>query len=162
MSRHRDDTDDPAQPLSDDQARTQVVSAAKQITALVNLPDMYASFAFRSCNDQADPPYRGVVEMSFTLPLDDSSGVSAAVNPDSYFDQIAARMLSHGWSSGPPPGLHPYGHVINQDGVMAIMTAGPNTGWARIQIYGECRNMTDHRNDGTTNWVKITDQLRTG
>jgi hypothetical protein len=45
---------------------------------------------------------------------------------------------------------------------MAIMSWGPNPGWSRIQLYGECRNMTDHHYDGKTNWVKITDQLRGG
>jgi hypothetical protein len=45
---------------------------------------------------------------------------------------------------------------------MAVMSSGPNPGWSRIQLYGECRNMTDHHNDGRTNWVKITDQLHRG
>lgn len=158
MFPHRHTTDNPA--LSDEQARTQVVAAAKQITALVNLPDMYGGFAFRSCNDQAEAPYRGLVEMSFTLPLDERKGYPAAIDADTYFDQIAATMLAHRWNSGPPPGLHPYGHVINKDGVMAIMTPGPNVGWARIQIYGQCGNMTDHRADGMIRWQTITDQLR--
>ncbi|WP_262491074.1 hypothetical protein [Mycobacterium simiae] len=138
--------------LSDDQARAQVVDAATQITSSVNLPDMYGNFKFGSCNDQAEAPYRGVVEMSFTPPSD----------ADAYFDHIAATMIAHGWNNGPPPGLHPYGRVINKNGVMAIMSAGPSVGWARIQVYGECRNMTDHRSDGKTNWDKVTDQLRSG
>jgi hypothetical protein len=162
MFPHRHDIDHPANPLSDDQAEAQVVDAAKQITQLVNLPDMYAGFSFESCNDQGDPPYRGVVEMSFKLPVDNRKGYPAEVDPDAFFNQIAATMVAHGWTDGPPPGLHPNGRAINKNGVMAIMSWGPNPGWSRIQLYGECRNMTDHHNDGKTNWVKITDQLRGG
>jgi hypothetical protein len=158
----RHDIDHPASPLSDDQAEVQVVGAAKQIAQLVNLPDVYGGFSFESCNDQGDPPYRGVVEMSFTLPVDDRKGHPAEVDPDALFNRIAATMVAHGWTDGPPPGLHPNGRVINNNGVMAVMSWGPNPGWSRIQLYGECRNMTDHHNDGKTNWVKITDQLRGG
>lgn len=160
MFPHRHDSGKPVQPLSDEQARTQVVDAAKQITSLVTLPEMYGGFAFRSCNDQAEAPYRGLVEISFTLPLDERKGYPAAVDADEYFDRIAATMLAHGWNDGPPPGWHPYGRVINKQRVMAIMTVGPNVGWAKIQIYGECANMTDHRTDGKIRWETITDQLR--
>ncbi|HWF28742.1 MAG TPA: hypothetical protein VG327_10250 [Mycobacterium sp.] len=158
----RHDIDHPANPLSDDQAEAHVVDAAKQIAQLVPLPDMYAGFAFESCNDQGDPPYRGVVEMSFEPPVDDWKGYPTEADPDAFFNQIAATMVAHGWTDGPPPGLHPNGRVINKDGVMAVMSWGPNPGWSRIQLYGECRNMTDHHNDGKTNWVRITDQLRAG
>ncbi|MEB3982588.1 hypothetical protein OQ968_15090 [Mycobacterium sp. 663a-19] len=151
MFPNRHDTAHPANPLSDDQAQAQVVDAAKQIAQLVTLPDMYGGFAFESCNDQGDPPYRGVVEMSFK---------PAGGDPDAFFNQVAATMVAHGWTDGPPPGLHPNGRVINKSGIMAVMSWGPNPGWSRIQVYGECRNMTDHHNDGKTNWVKITDRLR--
>jgi hypothetical protein len=74
---------------------------------------------------------------------------------------IARTPLADGrqWT---PPGSHPNGRVINTNGVMAVMSWGPNPGWSRIHLYGGCRNMTDHHNDGKTNWVKITDQLRGG
>jgi len=162
MFPHRQDhsSDHPASPLSDDQAQAQVVDSAKQLAQLVNLPDVYGGFAFESCNDQGDPPYRGAVDMSFKLPVDDTKGYPAEVDSDEFFNQIASTMVAHGWTDGPPPGLHPNGRVINRGGVMAIMSWGPNPGWSRIQLYGECRNMTDHHNDGKTNWVKITDQLR--
>ena len=160
MFPNRHDIDHPANPLSDDQSQAQVVDAAKQIAQQVSLPDVYGGFVFQSCNDQGAPPYRGVVEMSFRLPTDDRKGYPAEVDPDTFFNQIAATMVAHGWADGPPPGLRPNGRVINKNGVMAIMSAGPNPGWNRIQLYGECRNMTDHHNDGKTNWVKITDQLR--
>lgn len=154
MSPHRHDIDHPPNPLPDDQAEAQVVDAATQIAHLVNLPDMYGGFAFESCNDQGDAPYRGVVEMSFKLPVE--------AEPGAFFEQIAATMVAHGWADGPPPGLRPNGRVINKSGVMAVMSSGPSPGWSRIQLYGECRNMTDHHTDGKTNWVKITDQLHRG
>jgi hypothetical protein len=70
-------------------------------------------------------------------------------------------MITYGWSDGPPPGLQPYGTVIHKDRIMAIIQPGPNPGWNKIQLSGECRNMTDHRND-PTGWIDITDQMRAG
>jgi hypothetical protein len=32
--------------------------------------------------------------------------------------------------------------------------------YAEINLYGECRNTTDHHNDGKTNATNITEQLR--
>ncbi|ETW26797.1 hypothetical protein MGAST_00005, partial [Mycobacterium gastri 'Wayne'] len=115
MFPHRHDSGHSANPLSDEQAEAQVVDAAKQISQLVSLPDVYGGFAFQSCNDQGVPPYRGAVEMSFRLPLDDRKGYPAEVDPDAFFDQIAATMVAHGWADGPPPGLHPNGRVINSN-----------------------------------------------
>ena len=110
-------------------------------------------FAFESCNDQGEPPYRGVAEVGFLLPKD--------MEPEKYFAQIAKTMVGQGWTDGPPPGLKPFGTVIHKGGVMVIMAQHPTyreNGYA--QLSGECRNMVDHHNDRKTIAVDITDQLR--
>lgn len=162
MFPHRHDIDHPANPLSDNQAMAQVIEPAKQIIKVAGLADPTGGFYMASCNDQGDPPYQGVVEMSFKWPLDDSKGYPAEVDANTYFNQLAATMVAHGWSDGPPPGLHPYGRVINKDGVMAIMTQNPVSGRGSIKLYGECRDMTDHRGDRMATGFDITDQLRAG
>jgi hypothetical protein len=52
-----------------------------------------------------------------------------------------------------------FGKTLNKDGVTAIFY--PNTDYSNLgimQLYGECRNMTNHRNDNTA-WTDITTQL---
>lgn len=154
MFPHRHDIDHPANPLSDDQAMAQVIEPAKQIIKVAGLGEPTGGFYLGSCNDQGDPPYRGVVEMSFRWP--------AQADENAYFTQLAATMVAHGWADGPPPGLHPYGHVIHKDGVMAIMSQSPSSGRGSIKLYGECRNMTDHHGDRMATGFDITDQLRAG
>lgn len=162
MSGREHDADHPASPLSDDQAMAQVIEPAKQIIKVAGLDDPSGGFYLGSCNDQGDPPYRGVVEMSFKWPPDGSKGHPAEVDGNVYFSQLAATMVAHGWSDGPPPGSHPYGRVINKDGVMAIMSQSPSSGRGSIKLYGECRDMTDHHGDDMTTGFDITEQLRTG
>jgi hypothetical protein len=161
-SPNRHDIDHPANPLSDQQAITQVIEPAKQIAKVAGLQDVTGGFHWESCNDQGDPPYRGLVEMSFQWPVNDSKGYPAEVDPNIYFDKLAGTMAAHGWNNGPPPGWHSDGRVINKAGVVAVMTQDPAGGRGAIEVSGECRNMTNHRQNGTAQGFEITDQLRGG
>jgi hypothetical protein len=140
-------------PMSDDEAMAQVVDPAKQIVNAAGLQEPTGGFAFESCNDQGEPPYRPVAEVGFLLPKD--------MEPEKYFAQIAKTMVGRGWTDGPPLGLKPFGTVVHKGSVMVIMAQHPTyreNGYA--QLSGECRNMVDHNNDGKTTAVDITDQLR--
>ncbi|WP_241780118.1 hypothetical protein [Mycobacterium persicum] len=144
------DPDHPEYPLSDDQAKAQVIEPARQIVKMADLQDVSGGFGWESCNDQGDPPYRGRVGVSF--------GVPAGFDQQVYFQQIAAKMMAHGWSPGAPSGQHLFGTTIHKDGVTAII--GINPGWREggaIDLFGECRNMNNHRTDN--NAVSIKDQL---
>ncbi|WP_244975023.1 hypothetical protein [Mycobacterium heckeshornense] len=156
------DIDHPANPLSDQQAMAQVIDPAKQIVKTARLQDPTGHFDWESCNNQGDPPYRGLVEMSFKWPMDQSKGYPTEVDPTTYFDKLATTMAAHGWNNGPPPDWHSYGRVINKDGVVAVMTQDAANGEVTIQVSGECRNMTKHRENGTVMGFEITDQLRQG
>ena len=140
--------DRPVDPMTTEQARSQVVEPAKQIARLAKLRDAYAAFSFSSCNDQGDPPFRGVVRLNFTLP----SGQPA----DAYFAGIAVTMVANGWTDGPPPGYVTYGRVIHTKGVVGVMAPGPADGWANVELSGECRNMDDHADDGGFDWKKFS------
>ncbi len=147
------DPDRPANPLSDEQTKAQVLDPARQIATIANLQNVSGVFGWESCNDQGDPPFRGRVDMSFDVP--------AGADRNAYFEQIAATMIGHGWSDGPPPGKRPFGRVIHTGGVMAII--GKSSGTVKdgsVELSGECRNMGDHRHDGT--WYDVTDQLLHG
>jgi hypothetical protein len=145
-------TEDALPRLSDEEAMAQVVEPARQIVRLAGLQDVSGGFLFESCNDQGDPPYRGRVEMSFAMPADPE--------PDAYFQQIAAVMLTQGWIDGPPPGKCPIGVVIHTETVMAIIARASAADMrGSVQLCGQCRNITDHRADGKTVGLEITAQL---
>ncbi|WP_255246013.1 hypothetical protein [Mycobacterium persicum] len=145
------DVDHPEHPLSDQQAMAQVIEPAKQIAKIAGLQDVSGGFSWESCNDQGDPPYRGRVDMTFIVPL--------GIDHSAYFEQVAATMVAHGWSSGAPPGQHLFGTVIHKDGVMATIGVSPFLGAdGAIELSGECRNMNNHRTD--SNGFSIKDQLR--
>jgi hypothetical protein len=154
LSRHQS-TEDPHEQqtvLSDEAAMAQVVDAARQIVRSSRLGDVTGAFRFESCNDQGEPPYRGRVDMSFVMP--------DGVEPDGFFGQIAATMVGQGWSAGPPPGRHPFGVVVHTETVMAIFGRACGTSTrGTAQVYGECRNMTDHCDDGMTTGVDVTVRL---
>jgi hypothetical protein len=140
------------EPLSDEQAMAQVVEATRHIVRTARLTDVTGGFLFESCNDQGAPPYRGRLDMSFAL--------SAGVDPEEHFQQIATAMVGQGWTDGPPPGKRPFGVVVHTETVMAVIgRACGDTSRASVQVCGQCRNLTDHRHDGRTVGLDITDQL---
>jgi hypothetical protein len=153
FSRHRLSDHGEPPPLSDEQAMAQVVEPAREIVRAAELRDVTGGFMFESHNDQGRPPFRGRVDMSFALPDE--------VEPHTYYRQIATTMADQGWTDGPPAGKQPFGVVIHTESVMAIIGAGCGaTSRGSIQVCGQFRNMTDHRDDGKTVGTAITDQLR--
>ncbi len=135
--------------LSDDQVRAQVVDPARQIVRAARLQGVSGSFKFGSCNDQNEPPFRGVAGFRFAVP----TGTAA----DAYLAQVEAAMIDQGWSPGPPPGKVPHGRVVHQGEIMAILTE--HQGGGRVQILGECRSMTDQVEAGGMQPSSITDEL---
>ena len=145
----------PVKTASNEDTMKQVIDPAKQIVEVAGLKDVFGGFSFEACNDQGEPPYRGRLEVSFAIPGD--------IEPESYIRQIAHTMVQqgNGWYDGPPPGKRPFGTVIHTDEVMAILSLHPVAREdGAIRIFGECRNMVDHRNDAVKD-VDVTDQLLT-
>ena len=145
----------PANPVTDDQSEAQVVESAKQVVALAGLQTASAGYSLMSCKDRESPPYQGAFYLTFALP--------AAARADAYFPAIAATLVTHGWTEGIPPNDQPFAEILSKDGVTVIVyrqSDDPSLGVARV--YGQCRNVNDHRKD-TTTWIDVTDQFaRTG
>lgn len=138
--------------LTDEQTRAQVLEPAKAIVQGADLRDFTASFRFESCNDQNEAPYRGVAEVVFTFPAD--------ADKQAYIDHVAAVMTRLGWDEGPPAGKMPYGRVLHQGQLMAIMAPEPDhPRFGSIDIYGECRNLTDQRSRGGLGRQDIAGEL---
>jgi hypothetical protein len=146
-----DAIDHPANPVTDNQSEAQVVESAKQIVALAGLQTASAGYALMSCKDRDGPPYQGAIYLTFALP--------AAAQADNYFSTIAATLVTHGWAEGMPPNDHPFAKILSKDSVTVIVYGQndePSLGVARV--YGQCRNVNDHRKDATT-WIDVTDQF---
>lgn len=141
-----------AQDLPDAEARAQVVDAAKEIARAANLRVTYATFEWEWCNDQGEPPYHGRVDVAYEVPQGTESAAMAK-----QVAAVAARQP--GWAPGPPPGLNPYGEVVHKGGVMAIASVGNYPERGSLQIFGECRNMNDHRDDSALH--DITGEVQT-
>ncbi len=132
-----------------------MVESARQIVTATGLQAVSAGYLLMSCKDRENPPYQGVIYLTFALP--------AAARADTYFPTMAAALVRHGWIEGIPHNDHAYSRTFSKDGVTVIVYRqddDPSLGVLRV--YGQCRDMNDHRND-TTAWVDITDQFtRTG
>ncbi len=140
-------------PPSDEQSRAEVVDAAKQLVRAANLRITYASFQWEWCNDQGDPPFHGRVDVAWEVAAGSTSQVLSK--------QIAATAAQQpGWAPGPPPGFQPAGDVVHKGGVMVIVGPGNYPERGAVQIFGECRNMNDHRSDNQV--VDITAEVRGG
>ena len=133
--------------MSDDQATAQVVDSAKQIVDVARLRGATGGYIFLSCKNEDDPPYQAAIYMNFRLPQ---------TNSVKYLREIATAMRAHGWAEAPAMGEH-FGKKLTKDGVTSIFYRNlDDTNFGTMRLYGECRNMADHRNDNPA-WTELTD-----
>lgn len=144
----------PAHPLTDAQSKDQVVTTARQFVAAGRLTGATASYLLMPCREGDDPIYQGSVYLNFNLPT--------IRETPALFREIARNLFPAGWREGVPPGHHPGGKVLGKDGMAAVYYRHPDIpGRGVLQIYGECRNVADHRMD-TTGFVDISRDLSAG
>lgn len=130
----------PADSLTPEQSRTQVVDAAKEIVATLQLPVVSAYFWRSSCNDQGDPPFRGSMRIAY--PLAQSSEASRE-----QMREFTAKLRAAGWST-PGPDFHTHATGLVKGGVSA--TFGPQAvgiDTNGIELLGECRDVTTTKED---------------
>jgi len=75
--------DQPDEPLSDERAAAQVVDAVLEVVKSTAVRDPAGGYAFISCKNSGDPPYRAAVHLTFTVPRGNSvaylNGMAAAI-----------------------------------------------------------------------------------
>ena len=104
-------------------------------------------YIFLSCKNEVDPPYQAAIYMNFLLPQ---------TNSVKYLREIATAMRAHGWAEAPAMGEH-VGKKLTKDGVTSIFYRNlDDANFGTMRLYGECRNMGDHRNDNPA-WTELTD-----
>ena len=137
------------EPMTDVQATGQVLASARQIVGTAHLLDATGGYAFVSCKNANEPPYQVAAYLNFRLPR---------TNAVKYLRDVAASMTAHGWTTAPAMGEH-FGQKLTKDGVTAIFYPnGAGADFATLRLYGQCRNIADHRNDNPV-WREVTGQL---
>ena len=130
----------PGQPLSDEQARAQVVGSARQFVTAAQLKDATGTYILVSCSATNGPPYQGTGYVTFDVP--------SITKTPAYFRDIVRTMSRSGWTEGLPPNHHPGGKLLTKQGVSVFVFRSPDLADRGVlQIYGQCRNMTDHTAD---------------
>jgi hypothetical protein len=137
----------------DTQTRAQVMDPLKALVAALKLDPVAGSFAFDSCDDNGDPPFRGVAGATFS-PVGDAA--------DEQIKLLRDTMIAQGWSAGPGQGKLVYGTTLHRSEVFSVLE-GPDKQSAfpdsvGITIYGTCDNYGNHtRSPGYTN---VVDELK--
>jgi hypothetical protein len=141
----------PRNPITDVQAKEQVLGSARQLVRAGGLRAASGTYILVSCAPDDLPPYQGSVYLNFDTPT--------ITETPAYFRAIARSLTKRGWTEGVAPGRHPGGHPLVKDGVTAVYYRHPDVPRRGVlQIYGECRDMTDHRAD-PSGFTDITGQL---
>jgi hypothetical protein len=135
-------------PMTPEQAKSQVVDAAADVGRAVQQPALRAFFSRSSCNDQGDPPFRGQVNIFFAAPADP---VAARVA----FDRIAAQLQAAGWTSDGDFKSH--GTTLKKNSVQAVLyPADASVADVLVILYGECRDTTTTKSTrGSTEAITI-------
>lgn len=126
-------------PMTPEQSRAQVVSAAREIATTLGLKGVSAHFSRNSCNDQAVAPFRGIVGLAY-----DHAPTLEASRAE--IQQMIATLKQHGW--GGPVDFHTHASAVSKQGVTAVFdpySPVQNSGGS-ITIYGECRDMATKAN----------------
>ena len=141
----------PQRPITDAQAKDQVVQSARQVIGAGKLKAASGTYILVSCAPDNEPPYQGSAFLDFDVP--------SSTETPAYFREIAQSLRARGWTEGVPPGHHPGGHTLVKDGVAAVYYRHPDlTRRGVLQIYGECRDTTDHQLE-TLGFTDITGEL---
>ena len=145
---------DPAPKGPDDtQTRAQVMEPLKALVAALKLEPVAGTFAFESCDDNGDPPFRGGSGATF-------APVGGAA--DEQMKLLRDTMIAQGWSAGPGKGKLVYGTTLHKGEVFAVLE-GPDDQSifpesVGITIYGTCDNHGDHT--GSPGDTDIVDELK--
>lgn len=141
----------PERPITDAAAMDQVLESARQVIGTGKLRAASGTYILASCAPDNAPPYQGSAYLDFDVPT--------VTETPAYFRGIARSLTARGWAEGLPPSHHPGGHTLVKDGVAAVYYRHPDLARRGVlQIYGECRNTTDHRLD-TIGFTDITGEL---
>ncbi len=145
-------------PMTPAATRAEVIDAARGILATLHGQLTEARFRYESCNDQGEPPFRGLVQMSFWLP---GTPHDQPVAPR----QVIQPLLAHGWSTDSDFLSH--SPTLRKDRINVILTVVPQppagvslNSHAGAEVAGQCRDTFDHRTDDSILSVDVQKELQ--
>ena len=145
-------------PISPQQARAEVIDAARDIIITLHGEVTEALFSYESCNDQGDPPFRGVVNMAFWMP-----GVphDQAVDPQ----RVISGLVADGWRTDSDFKSH--SPTLRKGKINIILTVVPPprpgekfNSHVGVDVNGQCRDTYDHRTDHSILPVDVRKELQ--
>lgn len=144
-------------PISPEQARSEVIDAARDITAILHAEVAEAKFRYESCNDQGEAPFRGVVQLILWLR---GTPHNQTVDPD----QVLRPLIANGWSTDSEFVSH--SPTLQRGPINIIVDVTPTPpagktigGHVGIGVNGQCRDTFDHRTDRSIVSVDVRDQI---
>jgi hypothetical protein len=145
-------------PITPEQARAEVMDAARDILNTLHGELTEARFHYESCNDQGEPPFRGLVRMAFWMP-----GVphDQPVDPQ----RVIQPLTAHGWSTDSDFISH--SPTLRKDNINIILTVVPRlpavgklNSHVGVDVAGQCRDTFDHRSNDSILSVDVHKELQ--
>jgi hypothetical protein len=129
-------------PLSPEQAKAQVIEAARDLKAVLGIAITDASVFLESCNDQGEAPFRSRGAVGYPLARSREEALAQTAG-------FLRALEGAGWTILPADykGMPPY--VAEKDGVRVIFEAQGSGNLGRvITLLGECRDITTTKPPG--------------
>ncbi len=145
-------------PITPQQARAEVIEAARDITSSLQFEVSEAKFSYESCNDEGEPPFRGVVNVLYWAP-----GVphNQPVDPQ----QVIRLLAAHGWSTDSDFTSH--SPTLRKNKINIIVTVSPHPpagvelgAHVGVNVDGQCRDTFDHRSDRSILRVDVRNEIQ--
>ncbi|BBU22514.1 hypothetical protein [Mycobacterium xenopi] len=125
--------------MTPEQSKAEVIDAAREIVRVLRLNGVSATFHRESCNDQGQPPFRGIVELNY-------NHAPTLKESRAEIQKMVQVLKQHGWSD--QSDFHSHSPHVTKQGVTAIFDPySPIQNWGgSVEIDGQCRDMTTNRN----------------
>ena len=123
-------------PMTPEEAKAQVMAAARDVVKTLQLKDVGATFRYEACSDEGKPPYRGLVQIDYAhSPTYDGSQAEV--------EGFVDALRRGGWSTD--SGFASHAASLAKDNVITVLRPYAPNGSGGIEVRGECRDDTDHR-----------------
>jgi hypothetical protein len=123
-------------PMTPQEAKAQVIAAARDVVKTLQLKDVGGTFRYEACSDEGKPPYRGLVQIDYAH-SPTYEGSQAEVQ------SFVETLQRGGWSTD--SGFASHAASLAKDNVVTLLRPYAPNGSGGIEVRGECRDVTDHR-----------------
>jgi hypothetical protein len=122
-------------PMTPEEAKAQVIAAARDVVKALQLKDVGATFRYEACSDEGKPPYRGLVQIDYAhSPTYEGSQAE--------IQGFVDTLRRDGWSTD--SGFKSHAASLAKDNVVTLIRPYAPNGSGGIEVRGECRDVTDH------------------